>query len=106
MKRQSSRPHTCLVQTIASLAILALTPTFYAVNASFTDRSLFSPDSSDIGFEKYPKLFSDRRFLNSAYVSFKWEIVTVAATMILAVGPGLLMFEMAAPVSVIICTLA
>ena len=97
MKRQSSLPYTFLVPTIALLAILALTPTLYAVNVSFTDRSLFSPDSSYIGFENYQKLFSDRRFLNSAYVSFKWEIVTVAATMILAVGLGVLMFEVASP---------
>lgn len=97
MKRQSSLPYTFLVPTIALIAILALTPTLYAVNVSFTDRSLFSPDSSYIGFENYLKLFSDRRFLNSAYVSFKWEIVTVAATMILAVGLGVLMFEAASP---------
>lgn len=97
MKRLSSLPYTFLVPTVALLAILALTPTLYAVNVSFTDRSLFSPDSSYVGFENYLKLFSDRRFLNSAYVSFKWEIVTVAATMALAVGLGILMFEAASP---------
>lgn len=97
MKRQSSLPYTFLVPTIALLAILALIPTLYALNVSFTDRSLFSPSSSYIGFENYIKLFSDRRFLNSAYVSFKWEIVTVAASMILAVCIGVLMFEAASP---------
>jgi multiple sugar transport system permease protein len=97
MKRRSSLPYTFLIPTIALLAILALTPTFYALNVSFTDRTLFSDTSSYIGFENYMKLFSDRRFINASWVSVKWEVVTVFATMIVAVGLGILMFETASP---------
>jgi len=97
MNRRSSLPYTFLIPTIALLAILALTPTIYAVNVSFTDRTLFSNTSSYIGFENYIDLFSDRRFLNSAYVSLKWEILTVSATMVVAVGLGILLFECATP---------
>lgn len=97
MKRQSSLPYAFLVPTIALLAILALTPTLYALSMSFTDRSLFSPEFNYIGFENYLQLWSDRRFLNSAVVSIKWEVITVTGTMILAVGLGVLMFECASP---------
>lgn len=97
MNRQSSLPFVFLVPTIALLAVLALTPTLYALSMSFTDRSLFSPDFNYIGFENYLQLWSDRRFLNSAMVSVKWEVITVTGTMILAVGLGILMFECASP---------
>ena len=97
MNGRNSLPYTFLVPTITLLAILALTPTLFALNVSFTDRTLFSDTSSYIGFENYIKLFSDRRFINSAIVSVKWEVVTVSATMILAVGLGILMFEAASP---------
>ncbi|SMP18635.1 carbohydrate ABC transporter permease [Shimia sagamensis] len=97
MNRRSSLPYTFLIPTVALLAILALTPTIYALNVSFTDRTLFSSSSNYIGFENYIDLLSDRRFVNSAYVSLKWEIMTVTTTMIMAVGLGVLMFECASP---------
>ncbi|MEO9652307.1 MAG: sugar ABC transporter permease [Roseobacter sp.] len=97
MKRRNSLPYVFLVPTVALLAILALTPTLYALNVSFTDRTLFSNTSDYVGFENYIKLFSDRRFINAAYVSIKWELVTVTATMALAVGLGILMFETVSP---------
>ncbi|MEP1611331.1 MAG: sugar ABC transporter permease [Roseobacter sp.] len=97
MKRRNSLPYAFLVPTVALLAILALTPTLYALNVSFTDRTLFSNTSDYVGFENYIKLFSDRRFINAAYVSIKWELVTVTATMALAVGLGILMFETVSP---------
>jgi multiple sugar transport system permease protein len=97
MKRRSSLPYTFLIPTVALLAILALAPTLYALNVSFTDRTLFSDTSSYIGFENYLKLFGDRRFINAAWVSVKWEVVTVFTTMIVAVGLGILMFETASP---------
>ncbi|MEP0961139.1 MAG: sugar ABC transporter permease [Roseobacter sp.] len=97
MKRRNSLPYVFLVPTVALLAILALTPTLYALNVSFTDRTLFSNTSDYVGFENYIKLFSDRRFINAAYVSIKWELVTVTATMALAVCLGILMFETVSP---------
>ena len=95
MQRRNTLPYTFLIPTVALLAILALTPTIYAINVSLTDRTLFSNTSSYIGFENYIDLFSDRRFINAAYVSLKWELITVSATMILAIGLGVLMFEAA-----------
>jgi len=68
-----------LIPTIALLAVLALTPTIYALNVSFTDRTLFSDTSSYVGFENYAKLLGDRRFTNAAWVS------------------GVLMFESVSP---------
>lgn len=97
MNRRSSLPFTFLVPTVAILAVLALTPTFYALNVSFTDRTLFSDVSRYVGFENYANLFGDRRFLNAALVSVKWEIVTVTATMGLSIVLGVLMFECATP---------
>ena len=97
MKRRTSLPYTFLIPTVALLAVLALTPTLYALNVSFTDRTLFSDTSSYIGFENYLKLFGDRRFTNAAWVSVKWELVTVFATMVVAVGLGIVMFETISP---------
>ena len=42
-------------------------------------------------------MFGDRRFLNALWVSAKWEVITVGATMIMAIGLGVLMFETAGP---------
>lgn len=97
MLGRSSLPYTFLIPTIVLLAVLALTPTLYAINVSFSDRSLFDDQWRYIGFDNYVKLFSDRRFLNAAFVSFKWEIITVSATMLMALGLGILMFECASP---------
>ncbi|MEP3630860.1 MAG: sugar ABC transporter permease, partial [Hyphomicrobiales bacterium] len=68
--------------------------TVYAINISFQDRTLISPNSSYIGLENYIELFSDRRFLNSLWVSLKWEFITVSATMISALFLGVMMFEL------------
>ena len=95
MNRHSTLPFAFLVPTVVILLVLALTPTIYAVNLSFTDRTLFSDTSSYVGVENYIKLFSDRRFVNSVMVSIKWEVVTVTATMTLALILGILMFECA-----------
>ncbi|MCX8508717.1 MAG: sugar ABC transporter permease, partial [Rhodobacteraceae bacterium] len=63
--------------TVLFLLVLAMAPTLYAVSVSFTDRTLFDPASRWVGFANYTKLFEDRRFLNAAFVSLKWEAVTV-----------------------------
>lgn len=97
MNSRKTLPFTFLVPTVLLLVVLALTPTIYAINVSFTDRTLFSDASSYIGLENYVKLFSDRRFINSAFVSVKWEVVTVTATMIVSLGLGILLFEAASP---------
>ncbi|TYB84334.1 carbohydrate ABC transporter permease [Oceaniovalibus sp. ACAM 378] len=95
MRIRNTLPYTFLVPTVLLLIVLAFTPLIYAVMVSFTDRTLFEPTSSWVGFENYSKLLGDRRFVSSAWVSLKWEVVTVSATMLLAVGLGVLMFETA-----------
>ncbi len=95
MRIRNTLPYTFLIPSILLLIILAFTPLIYAVMVSFTDRTLFEPTSSWVGFENYAKLLGDRRFVSSAWVSLKWEVVTVSATMLLAVGLGVLMFETA-----------
>ena len=74
--------------------ILAFVPLGYALNISFQDKTLISPSSSYIWFENYIDLFSDRRFKNALWVSLKWEIITVTTTVIVALGLGVLMFEL------------
>jgi len=95
MKMRSSLPFTFLGPTVLFLAVLAFVPTFYAIGLAFSDKTLFEPTSSWIGFENFAKLFGDRRFQNSVLVSLKWELATVSATMLLAIGLGVLMFEAA-----------
>ncbi|WP_050524057.1 carbohydrate ABC transporter permease [Pseudorhodobacter wandonensis] len=97
MNSRQTLPYTFLVPTILVLMVLAFVPLGYAINISFQDRTLISPNSSYIGFENYIDLFSDRRFKNALWVSFKWEIITVTSTMIAAVGLGVLMFETLKP---------
>ena len=94
MTSRQTLPYAFLVPTMLILAILALVPTIYAINISFQDKTLISPNSSYIGLENYIELFSDRRFLNALWVSLKWEVVTVSATMVSAILLGALMFEL------------
>ncbi|TWF58642.1 carbohydrate ABC transporter permease [Neorhizobium alkalisoli] len=92
---RSLLPTVFLTPAMAILAVLALVPTVYAVFISFQDRELSRPDGRFIGLENYIALFSDRRFLNAIKVSLTWEILTVALTLVIAVGLGILLFECA-----------
>ena len=75
------------------LAVLALVPTFFAIGISLQDRELGQADTAWVWLSNYIQLFSDRRFLNSVRVSLVWEVMTVGATMGLAVLLGVLMFQ-------------
>ncbi|MDD7971080.1 carbohydrate ABC transporter permease [Roseinatronobacter alkalisoli] len=97
MFRQKSLPYVFLVPTILILMILAFVPLGYAINLSFRNMTLFRPDSSYVGFENFVNLWSDRRFLNALWVSAKWQVITVTATMLAAVFLGVLMFETLSP---------
>ncbi|MDQ0569271.1 multiple sugar transport system permease protein [Variovorax paradoxus] len=79
------------------LAVLALVPTLFAIVISLQDRELGQTDSSWVWFSNYVQLFSDRRFLNSVGVSLTWEVLTVSATMGLAVLLGVLLFQCTTP---------
>ena len=67
------------------LAVLALVPTVFAIAVSLQDRELGQSDIGWVWFSNYLQLFSDRRFLNAVGVSLTWELLTVSATMGLAV---------------------
>lgn len=93
MLKRSSLPIAFLAPTMVVLLTLAMVPTVYAVLISLQNRELSSPDHSFVWFANFIELFSDKRFLNSLWVSFKWEMATVVATMAVAIGLGVLMFE-------------
>jgi multiple sugar transport system permease protein len=97
MKRKQSLPYVFLLPTMAILIVLAFVPTIYAINISLQDRTLSAPDAVYIWFQNYIDMVGDRRFLNALWVSLKWEVITVSATMIMAIGLGVLMFETAPP---------
>lgn len=97
MKNKLVLPAVFLTPAIVILAVLAFVPTIYAIIISFQDRELSRPDGRFIGFANYIGLFSDRRFLNAIQVSLTWEVLTVALTLVIAVGLGILLFECAAP---------
>jgi multiple sugar transport system permease protein len=88
-------PVVFVMPTIVVLAVLALVPTLHAVNIALQNRELSNPDSQYVGLANFSRLFSDRRFVNSALVSLNWEVITVSLTMIVAVGLAILMFEAA-----------
>ncbi|HEV2502288.1 MAG TPA: sugar ABC transporter permease [Mesorhizobium sp.] len=93
MLKRSSLPTAFLAPTMVILLILAMVPTVYAILISLQNRELSSTTHNFVWFANFIALFSDARFLNSLWVSFKWEVVTVVATMLVAIGLGVLMFE-------------
>lgn len=97
MTARRSLPFVFLVPAMVILIVLALVPTIYAINISFQNRTLIAPESDYVWFQNYVDMFADRRFLNSLWVSLKWEVITVSATMLIAVLLGVLMFEVAGP---------
>lgn len=97
MTRRSSINLVFLWPTTAVLLVLALVPTFYAILIALQNRDLSAPVYSYVWFSNFVDLFSDRRFINALWVSLKWEVVTVAGTMLVAIGLGILMFESAGP---------
>ena len=78
---------------MVALGVLALVPTIDAVNIALQDRDLSNPETHYVWFANFISLFGDDRFLNSMRVSLIWEIVTVSATMIVAIPLAVLLFE-------------
>lgn len=95
MRSGRSLPYVFLGPALVVLVILAAVPTLYAVNISLQNRTLSAPDASYVWFDNYLRLFSDARFLNALWVSLKWEVLTVSATMLVGVGLAIAMFEAA-----------
>lgn len=97
MRRGRSLPYVFLGPTLGILIVLALVPTIYAINISLQNRTLAQPEAEYVWFANYLALFSDARFLNALWVSFKWEILSVSATMATGLILGIAMFEAASP---------
>jgi multiple sugar transport system permease protein len=95
MKSKTSLPVVFISPAMIVLAVLAFVPTVFAIIIAFQDRQLSSEDSHYVGLSNFIALFSDRRFRNAIVVSLTWEVMTVAATMCIAVLLGILMFEAA-----------
>lgn len=92
-KRKTRLPVVFIGPGLLVLAVLALVPTLFAIGISLQDRELGQADSGWVWLSNYVQLFSDRRFLNSVRVSLVWEVLTVSATMGLAVLLGVLLFQ-------------
>jgi len=92
-KKTTRLPLVFIGPGLLMLAVLALVPTLFAIGISLQDRELGQADTAWVWLSNYVQLFSDRRFLNSVRVSLVWEVLTVGATMGLAVLLGVLMFQ-------------
>ncbi|MGN8023777.1 carbohydrate ABC transporter permease [Phyllobacterium sp. 22229] len=97
MKRKTTLPAVFLIPPLIILAILAFVPTIAAVNIALQNRELSFPNSSYIWFANFIDLFGDRRFINAIWISLIWEVVTVTATMVVAVLLAIFLFESASP---------
>lgn len=97
MKRKTTLPAVFLIPPLIILAILAFVPTIAAVNIALQNRELSFPNSSYIWFANFIDLFGDRRFVNAIWISLIWEVVTVTATMVVAVLLAIFLFETASP---------
>jgi multiple sugar transport system permease protein len=75
------------------LAVVALIPTVDAINIALQDRELSKPETHYVWLANLIELFQDGRFLHSMWVSLLWEILTVSATMIVAIPLAVLLFE-------------
>ncbi|QND55132.1 sugar ABC transporter permease (plasmid) [Phyllobacterium sp. 628] len=97
MKRKTSLPAVFLIPPLIVLAILAFVPTIAAVNIALQNRELSFPNSSYVWLANFIDLFGDRRFINAIWISLIWEVVTVTATMLVAVLLAIFLFERASP---------
>ena len=97
VKTGTRLPIVFIVPPMAVLGILALVPTIDAINIALQNRELSNPDSQYVWLANFEALFGDKRFLNAMWVSLIWEILTVSATMIVAIPLAVLMFEAVGP---------
>jgi len=93
VKTGTRLPFVFVVPTMTILAILALVPTVDAINIALQDRELSNPESHYVWLANFVALFHDARFLHAMWVSLIWEILTVTATMLVAIPLAVLLFE-------------
>jgi multiple sugar transport system permease protein len=97
VKTGTRLPIVFVIPSMVVLGVLALVPTIDAVNIALQNRELSNPESHYVWLANFISLFGDRRFLNAMWVSLEWEIITVSATMIVAVPLAVLLFEAITP---------
>lgn len=95
MKIRTRLPLVFVGPSLGLLIFLSAVPTIAVFNIALQNRNLEKPDYHYIWFNNFIRLFSDTRFLASMRVSLLWEIVTVVATMAVALGLAILMMEFA-----------
>lgn len=93
MKTGTRLPFVFVVPTMTVLAVVALVPTIDAINIALQNRELSNPDSHYVWLANFAALFHDGRFLHSMWISLLWELLTVSATMIVAIPLAVLLFE-------------
>jgi multiple sugar transport system permease protein len=97
VKTGTRLPFVFVVPTMTILGILALVPTIDAINIALQNRELSNPESHYVWFANFIALFHDARFLHAMWVSLIWEILTVTATMLVAIPLAVLLFEFTGP---------
>jgi multiple sugar transport system permease protein len=93
VKTGTRLPFIFVVPTMTILGVLALVPTVDAINIALQNRELSNPESHYVWFANFVALFHDARFLHAMWVSLIWEILTVTATMLIAIPLAVLVFE-------------
>jgi len=93
VKTGTRLPFVFVVPTMAVLGVLALVPTIDAINIALQNRELSNSESHYVWFANFIALFHDNRFLHAMWVSLLWEILTVSATMAVAIPLAVLLFE-------------
>jgi multiple sugar transport system permease protein len=93
VKTGTRLPFIFVVPTMTILGVLALVPTVDAINIALQNRELSNPESHYVWFANFVALFHDARFLHAMWVSLIWEILTVTATMLVAIPLAVLVFE-------------
>lgn len=97
MLARTRLPAIFLIPPLAVLAILSLVPTIAAINIALENRNLSVESIRYVWGANFIRLFGDARFFHAVYVSLIWEIVTVTATMIVAVLLAVFLFETCSP---------
>ncbi len=70
--------------------VVRIAPTLFAMEMSFHEWSIISPEKPWVGLENYRKLFADEVFLKSLRNTFVYVIVGVPAQLALGLGAALL----------------
>jgi ABC-type sugar transport system permease subunit len=71
---------------LLNFVVFRYLPIFWAINASLWDYSLLAGFRRFLGLGNYIELLADQAFLNSLWVTFKYLIIYVPVTVVVALG--------------------